>query len=215
MTVLAYCITETEPDIQVPSRGLEGQAIRSLTESGLRCFISDYGKEAAGKPVRESALTFSRVLQDIFGQVAIIPFCFPTLLPSESEISDFVRENAAEYRKALSRLRDSVQMDVHIGFCDPEQKLEARDESGTDYLRKRLSRHQHLEGVAEEFRRAAQPLIQDWRQREVAAGIRGHALVARGLAASFLEKIAGIEIPADFNVRVTGPWPAAEFLKEK
>jgi hypothetical protein len=215
MTVLAYCITETEPDIQVPSVGLEGHAIRSLTESGLRCFISDYGKEAAGKPVRESALTFSRVLQDIFGQVAIIPFCFPTLLPSESEISDFVRENAAEYRKALSRLRDSVQMDVHIGFCDPEQKLEARDESGTDYLRKRLSRHQHLEGVAEEFRRAAQPLIQDWRQREVVAGIRGHALVARGLAASFLEKIAGIEIPADFNVRVTGPWPAAEFLKEK
>jgi hypothetical protein len=214
MTVLAYCITETEPDIQVPSVGLEGHAIRSLTESGLRCFISDYGKEAAGKPVRESALTFSRVLQDIFGQVAIIPFCFPTLLPSESEISDFVRENAAEYRKALSRLRDSVQMDVHIGFGD-KHKLEARDESGTDYLRKRLSRHQHLEGVAEEFRRAAQPLIQDWRQREVAAGIRGHALVARGLAASFLEKMAGIEIPADFNVRVTGPWPAAEFLKEK
>jgi Gas vesicle synthesis protein GvpL/GvpF len=213
MTVLAYCITETEPDIQVASVGLEGHVIRSLTESGLRCFISDYGKEAAGKPVRESALTFSRVLQDIFGQLAIIPFCFPTLLPSEAEIAGFVRENADEYRKTLSRLRDSVQMDVHISL--PEQKLEAGDESGTDYLTKRLSRHQHLERVAEELRRAAQPWIQDWRQREVAAGMRGHALVARGLAASFLEKMAGIEIPAGFHVRVTGPWPAAEFLKEK
>lgn len=215
MTVLAYCITETEPDIQVPSMGLEGHAIRSLVESGLRCFISDYGKEAAGKSVRESALIFSRVLRDIFAQVAIIPFCFPTLLPSESEISDFVRENADEYRKALSRLRDSVQMDVHISLPDPEQKLEARDGAGTDYLRKRLSRHQRLEGITEEFRRAAQPLIQDWRQREVATGLRGHALVARGLTASFLDKMARLPIPADVHVRVTGPWPAAEFLKEK
>ena len=215
MTVLAYCITETEAQIQVPSVGLEGHAIRSLTESGLRCFISDYGKEAAGKPVRESALTFSRVLQDIFGQVAIIPFCFPTILPSESEISDFVRENAGEYRQALSRLRDSVQMDVHISFRDPEQKLEAQDESGTDYLRKRLSRHQHLGGVAEEFRRAAQPFIQDWRQREVATGVRGHALIARGLAASFLEKMERMPVPANVHVRVSGPWPAAEFLKQK
>ena len=214
MTVLAYCITETEPELRVPSTGLEGRPVRFLAESGLRCFISDYGNEAAGKSVRQSALSFNRVLQDIFAQVAIIPFCFPTLLPSESEISDFVRENAAEYRKALSRLRHSVQMDVRISFRDPEQKLESRNESGTDYLSSRLSRHQRLEAVAQEFRRLGQPFIQDWHQREIASGMRGHALVARSLAASFLEKMAHVPVPADLQARVTGPWPAAEFLKE-
>jgi hypothetical protein len=214
MTVLAYCITATEPRVRIPSVGLEGRSIRFLTESGLHCFISDYGNEASGKSVRESALLFSRVLEEIFAQVAIIPFCFPTLVASESEISDFVRDHAAEYRKALFRLRDSVQMDVLLSFKDSEGKLRASEKSGTDYLRRRLNRHQRLQTIAEEFRQSGQPLIQDWRQYEIPSGVRGHALVARGLTASFLEKMKNVAVPADLKARITGPWPATAFLKE-
>jgi Gas vesicle synthesis protein GvpL/GvpF len=215
MTVLAYCITEGEAEVKVPTPGLEDRAIRSLEESGLRCFISDYGNEASGKSVRESALAFSRVLQQIFAQAAIIPFCFPTLLASESEISAFLRVHAAEYRKALSRLRHSVQMDLYISFRDSTQKFESGDESGTEYLRRRLSRHQRLEALSEEFRRVGQGFIEDWHQREVATGMRGYALIARRFLASFLEKMAQVPIPADLQARITGPWPAAEFLKER
>src|ERR1700758_2676559 len=154
MAVLAYCITEAGPEIAVPE-GLEGRAIRSLLESGLRCLISDYGNESSPKSVRENALTFSRVLQGIFAQVAIIPFCFPTLLPNDSEISAFVRAHAPEYRQALARLRDSVQMEVRIGFQEPQAKAEPRNQSGTDYLRRRRTRHQKLQAVAREFRGAA------------------------------------------------------------
>ncbi|HET7440096.1 MAG TPA: GvpL/GvpF family gas vesicle protein, partial [Terriglobales bacterium] len=110
MPVLAYCVTETEPEIRAPRVGVGEAEIKVLHESGLRCFLSDFTDQlpVQGKSNSGPALAFGRVLREIFQQVAVIPFCFPTILSSEAEIADFVREHAAEYRGDLSRLRRSV-----------------------------------------------------------------------------------------------------------
>ena len=215
MPVLAYCITELEPRINVPATGVQGSAIKSLQESGLRCFVSNYCDEPSTKPVRELALTFSRVLQNIFGQIAIIPFCFPTLLSDEAELSAFVREHAALYREDLSRLRDAVQMEVQVNFPQADPKTGPTEQSGKDYMRTRQLRHQKLDAALQEFRRAGQSYIQDWSQRDAATGIRSFALVPRAAVASFLDTMRRATVPPVLNARVTGPWPATAFLKEK
>lgn len=215
MPVLAYCITELEPRINVPAIGVQGNAIRSLKESGLCCFVSNYSDEPSTKPVREHALTFSRVLQDMFGQIAIIPFCFPTLLADQAELSAFVREHAAQYHEELSRLRDAVQMEVQVNLPQADPKAGLIQQSGRDYMRTRQLRHQKLDAAVQEFRRAGQTYIQDWRQRDTNTGIRGFALVPRSAVPSFLETMGRVALPPDLNARVTGPWPATEFLKDK
>lgn len=181
----------------------------------MRCLVSDYSGQPSAKPVRESALVFSRVLREIFGQIAIIPFCFPTLLGDEAELTAFLREHSAHYREDLTRLRNSVQMEVRIGFQPGEPKGEASGQSGKDYLRTRQLRHEKLKAAAQEFRRIGEAHIQDWRQRETAGGMRGYALVARDIVPAFLDAIGGAALSPDLTARITGPWPATEFLKEK
>ena len=215
MPVLVYCITEPESQIQVPGIGVQGSPLKSLEESGLRCFVSHYSDQPSSKPVRDAALAFGRVLREIFGQVAIIPFCFPTILGDEAELTAFLREHAAHYRQDLTRLRNSVQMEVQISFQPAEPKAEPPNQSGKEYLRLRQARNKKLEGAVQEFRRIGQDRIQDWRQRDSPAGIRGYALVARAAVPAFLEAVARVKLSPDLIARVTGPWPASEFLKEK
>jgi gas vesicle protein GvpL/GvpF len=215
MPVLAYCITEPEPDIKVPEVGVQGHAIRSLHQSGLHCFVSDYGDQAATNPARESALAFSQVLQEIFRQTAIIPFCFPTLLQDEAELATFLHEHAAQYREDLTRLRNLVQMEVQIAFQRGEKKPDIASQSGKDYLRSRQLRHQNLEAAAQEFRRMAQTHIRNWRQRDTPRGLRAYALVERDSVPAFRDIIGRVALSPDLSARVTGPWPATEFLTEK
>jgi hypothetical protein len=217
MPVLAYCITEPGPQIAVPETGVQGAAIKPLHESGLRCFVSQYTDEPArsgSQQVRETALVFSHILQDFFRQIAIIPFRFPTLLADETEVLGFLKGHAAQYHKELRRLRDSVQMEVQISFRPTEDDAGPHKTSGKDYLVARQERRQKLEAAAQEFRRAGGSRIQDWRQRDTPTGIRAYALVPREAVPAFLERAEKIALSGDLKARVTGPWPATEFLEE-
>ncbi|HET7441661.1 MAG TPA: GvpL/GvpF family gas vesicle protein, partial [Terriglobales bacterium] len=84
-----------------------------------------------------------------------------------------------------------------------------------EYMRKRQMRHQELKAALAEFSRAAEEWIEDWKEREVAGGIRGYALIARASTQAFLEKMGRVSLPKDLQARVSGPWPATQFLKEK
>src|SRR5579862_1858746 len=106
MPLLVYCIAEAGSKIEIPPCGVQGASLRTLIESGLICFLSDYDHSAGGNHVRDAALDFNRVLQELLRQAAIVPFRFPTLLEDESEIRRFLLQHAAEYCDALARLRD-------------------------------------------------------------------------------------------------------------
>jgi hypothetical protein len=54
--------------------------------------------------------------------------------------------------------------------------------------------------------------VADWRERKTAGGIRLFALVPRSALTQFKKKLAGLTIDSELMVRVTGPWPATEFL---
>jgi Gas vesicle synthesis protein GvpL/GvpF len=221
MSVLAYCITELDSDIHVPRVGVHGSSIQTIEESGLRCFISIFSGNMS-KPAREAALVFSGVLQAIFEQVAIIPFRFPTLVDGEGEIRKFICEHAVRYREELARLRNFVQMEVQISCAESNSQAPGSTDPmpqpshnrGTAYLRERQLRYEKLALAAEEFRRAGKEYIHQWRARDVRAGVRAYALVDRSATGEFLEAVKAVRPPSDLRARITGPWPATEFLKE-
>jgi hypothetical protein len=219
MPVLAYCLTETEPEssvIEVPAFGVQGASIQALTDSGLRCFVSRYdlGPSAHEQSPRETALAFNSVLRQIFRQVAVIPFRFPTIVADENEISAFLRQHAPEYRDTLFRLRKAVQMELHLSSTEVKQPDDAFPQSGTVYLREQQARHRKLAAAAAEFHRAGVDWIESWRDRPVANGIRCYALIGRDSMDRFLERLASVHVPTYISARVSGPWPPTEFLKE-
>jgi hypothetical protein len=217
MAVLAYCITETQPEITVPDAGVRGTTIETIRIQDLRCFASRFDpQDLVGKaPIQEAALDFNRVLQELLQQIAVIPFRFPTILTDETALSKFLTEHQAEYREALHRLRNCVQMEIRLKMQTSTQSQSTSPKSGAEYLRGRQAQHQYIDSIVARFREAAEPLAKDWRHRETATGIRCFALVDRSNVQGFLRHVQAVSVPAESESRVTGPWPASEFLKEQ
>jgi hypothetical protein len=214
MAVLAYCITDAEAQIDVPKQGLQGKKIEDIVESGLRCYISNYTADdpASKQPVREAALAFNRILQTFLRQTAIIPLRYPTVLADANEVSSFLRDHAGEYRDGLSRIRDGVQMEIRLS--SPAWSGSGVENSGAEYLRARQAHYRRVNQIAEELYKAVGLAAKSYKIRQVAEGARCFFLVDRAAVDQFVGNVRSAKLPADVGVRVSGPWPATEFLKE-
>ncbi len=212
ITLLAYCIAEQQSQFDVSLRGVEGEPVRWIDVAALRCFFSNFGSPMADQPAPEILTAFNRVLHAIFSQTTIIPFRFPTVVENEDVLRQFLESRSPEYRTALHRLHNKVQMDVRL-ILDPVPASEPQPRSGKGYLEHRRARHQEVQLVLDKFRCAANSLAQSWVQRDTPSGARGFALVDRSALPLFLEKIGRVLTPAGISARVTGPWPPSEFVE--
>lgn len=212
MPLLAYCILDTQPEVTVPQSGVGGAAIESVSEAGLCCLASAFDtSDVIGRSsVRDTALEFNEVLKSVFSQVAIIPFRFPTVLADKQAVTDFLQEHQAEYHKSLSRLRTVVQMEIVIS--EPSSSPVAQ--SGAEYLRTRKAEHDALLAAAEGFRSSLNGLVASWHCRETGSGVHGYALIERAEIDKFRLQAENVKLPPDYAARITGPWPATEFLSE-
>ncbi len=215
MPLLLYCIAEAAVAVKVSVTGVGGQLVEGIEQENLRCFVSQNVTATlpAGGSTRDTALTFHRVLQEIFIQAAIIPFRFPTTVEDEAALKSLISEHGQHYRDALQRLRDMVQMEVRITPKDLEARKDASDTlSGTEYLRRRRARDLLLQAAAAAVRGSVDAWISAWRQRNSAQGARVFLLVERSKVAQLPSALAGAQIGPEVLVRVSGPWPATEFL---
>lgn len=211
MALLAYCIAEAGANIEIPHSGVQEKPIQTVAESGLTCFVSEYNGGGDRDQIRATAVEFNRVLQDVLQQAAIVPFRFPTLIADESEMRGFLREHAEKYLEDLRRLRGAVQMEVNLTADDsPKATI-----SGADYLRARQARHHKFTATAAAIREALAPWAKDWREHESSGGTRCYVLIPRVDVQSVLQRLQGVKIPGELQARVTGPWPATEFLSRK
>jgi hypothetical protein len=213
MSLLVYCVTERSAVNPSPHTGVGEMPVGSVEHMGLRCFVSE-SKSLDGKDVRDDALIFHRVLQDIFHLGAIIPFRFPTILSDRSEVIAHLTEHSKEYSSALSRLQDLVQMELRIQFKESAADTPAKT-SGTEYLRHIQARRAKLEVMSQEFRQVGSHRIKEWRQRESSQGIRCFALIDRTAIVDFQSETGNIPVPSELTARLSGPWPATQFLSEE
>lgn len=209
-------MTEPAFSLDSPLTGVSGAAVEAVEAGGVRCFFSLVADENSSTRPQDAALSFHRVLQEIFARTAILPFRFPTILEGEPELISHIQEHAAEYRSALARLRDLVQMEIRISSDGLKQSKKKEEEkaSGTEYLLNRLAERRKLESAAENVRNDAASLLRGWRQRESGAGLRCFMLLRRGEIAQLRSALSRVQISPDLAVRVSGPWPATEFVKE-
>jgi len=215
MSLLAYGIMEASAATEMPSTGVAGARVEELQEFGLRyCFSRFETREHLSRvPAVESAYGFHQVLQALFRQAAIIPFRFPTILENVDELRQHLREHAQQYIGALSRLRDMVQLEIHIGTNQATERA-SRAASGREYLQQRQARAAELKAAAEKFNLATQPWVVEWRERQTDGGMRCYALLRRDAVTSFQQAAQALS-ESQPGTRLSGPWPPAEFLELK
>lgn len=216
MPLLAYCVMEATAAIEIPPAGVAGTRVEEMQEFGLRCCFCRFEtrEHLSRVPALESAYGFHQVLQALFRQAAIIPFRFPTLLENADELRQHVREHAPQYLEALHRLREMVQLEIHVGTNRvPEKASQAA--SGREYLQQRQARAAKLKATAEKFNQATRSWVVEWRERQAdGGGMRCYALLRRDAVTSFQQAAQALcqRLP---GTRLSGPWPPVEFLELK
>jgi len=216
MPLLAYCITEPQLGHQTLPAGVQAKPVVAINEAELCCFVSQYDPDdpQSKVPVREAALAFSRLLQSLLPQGTIIPFRFPTLLADEDEVAHYLREHASEYREALARLRGTAQMEITLSTTDAETQRRNDKPSGRKYLESRRASHRLLEAAAQQLHEAAGAAVIEWRTRDLPAGTRAFALIRYSAVQAFVRQLESEKVPREIKIRISGPWPPTEFVKE-
>ena len=208
MALVPYCIFLTD-EVEVPPTGIQGSLVSLLTEDDLSVTYSEISEpqQLSGDHLQGAALDFHNTVHAIFAHRAVIPFRFPTLL-NERELRQHLRSQAVPYRNFLREHANEVQMEVRLWPFNSARPKPAT--SGTEYM-ERL--------VADEARMltwgaipSGLPGARDWRTRRSRDLIRLFALVDRKYLEEFRTKIKERFPAGNIRMRVSGPWPATEFL---
>lgn len=95
------------------------------------------------------------------------------------------------------------------------QHMQANNSSGAAYLREKADRLRAQEEHIHVVRKSLSELGRETRVREGKNGSRLFVLVERGREKEFRSIIEQLAVPELLSRRISGPWPAAEFLSEQ
>jgi hypothetical protein len=221
MPVLAYGLTEARA-LSAPAHGVEEAPVEFVEQDGLKCFFSRTPSldSILGLPTKRAALAFHKVIQAIFTQAAVIPLRFPAILENEAELLGYMSRQKDVFCEALDRLRDMVQMDIRLSRTStrdgqlPAKRHSSSQITGAQYLEARRMQQRDLANSIAPFRGLGNDLICDWRERTSAQGLHCFALIERTAVDAFKTQAATLHLPPDVVARVSGPWPASEFVEK-
>lgn len=210
--ILAYCGYLRDEKITTPTTGVGGSQVNLLAQGRLHLLWSEVPWPFDQGRLQQNALEFHVVVQHVFAQTAVVPFRLLSVFEDLAALQKFVAENAPGFIADLERLENYVQMESVVYVIAP--RAEPGSVSGREYLQKRADivrlRSEHAARVKE----AVASLSHDVHVREVKNGARIFALVPRGKEAEFRESVQSVPVPEPVSRRVSGPWPAAEFLSD-
>jgi hypothetical protein len=214
MALLCYCVFEDGAAVTLPTTGVGGSVLESISVPPVRGVASSLpaGFDSSGADKVKVALEFHGVVEHLFRQTDVIPFRFPTIVQRDAEFEEHLREKADRYEEVLRRFHGRVQMEVRIALG--KTAAGAPLVSGTEYLRGRQAEMHRLESLADSVHKGIGPLAVDWRQRVSGAGVRCYALVARESVERFRQNAGTVSLEAGGAARVSGPWPPTEFVGE-
>jgi len=211
-----YAITDWKPRLDTPGHG--EAPLQAIRASGIAAVASEH--EDLSLVADEDALwAHERVVEALMDQGAVLPIRFGTLLESEDEVRLLLANRAAEFRRALDRIRGAVEVGVRVALRGDEDARAMPDASasgpGTAYLLGQLERTQHRGSVAAHVVDALTPLAREHVSRAGAStgsSLRSAYLVERDRLDDFVSRASELEDElTGVRVACTGPWPAYSF----
>ena len=211
--ILVYCGFRQSPELALPAAGVNAAPVQVAAADGLGLLWSQVEWPFDPQRMQKSAVEFHEVVQQVFKQTAVIPFRLLSVFDDQPAFTAFAAENRERFLQDLNRLKDFVQMECVI-YPAPSQALVDRS-SGKAYLEQKAVALRSSEGLAHAMQDSVAHLSSEVRMREGKNGTRIFALVERGRENDFRQAVKAVPIPTHLSRRVSGPWPAAEFLSEQ
>lgn len=211
--ILAYCGFRHAPDLSLPSAGVNAAPVQVASSGELNLLWSEVEWPFDPEQMQKSALEFHGVVRQVFNQTAVIPFRLLSVFEDQQAFNAFAAENQERFLEDLERLKNFVQMECVV-YPAPSRPVVDRS-SGKAYLEQKAVALRSSEGFAQAMRDAVAHLSREVRVREAKNGTRIFVLVERGRENDFRQAASAVAIPEHLSRRMSGPWPAAEFLSEQ
>jgi hypothetical protein len=211
--ILAYCSFRHAPELTLPAVGVNAAPVQVAGSGELRVLWSEVEWPFDPERLQKSAVEFHGVVHQVFNQTAVIPFRLLSVLEDQPAFTAFISENELHFLEDIERLKNSVQMECVV-YPAPSRPDVDRS-SGKAYLEQKAVAMRSSEGFAQAVRDAVAHLSREVRMREAKSGTRIFVLVERGRENDFRQAVSAVAIPEHLSRRMSGPWPAAEFLSEQ
>lgn len=208
---LVYCAFQHGPQISLSSTGVQAAPVQVVVSGSLRLLWSEVEWPFAPERMQQNAVEFHGVVHHIFKQTAVIPFRLLSVFEDEAAMVAFTTENQQRLLEDLERLKHFVQMEFVV-YPAPQR---ADRSSGKAYLEQKAVVLHSAEGFAQAVRDAVAHLSREVRVRETKNGARIFVLIERGGESDFRNAVSAVAMPEHLSRRISGPWPAAEFLSER
>jgi hypothetical protein len=211
--ILAYCAFCHAPELALPAVGVNAAPVQVAASGELRVLWSEVEWPFDPERMQKSAVEFHGVVHQVFNQTAVIPFRLLSVFEDQPAFTAFISENQQRFLEDIERLKNSVQMECVV-YPAPSRPDVDRS-SGKAYLEQKAVAMRSSEGFAQAVRDAVAHLSKEVRVREAKSGTRIFVLVERGRENDFRQAVSAVAIPEHLSRRMSGPWPAAEFLSEQ
>jgi hypothetical protein len=211
--ILVYCGFRHAPELALPTLGVNGVPVQVAVSDQLDLLWSEVEWPFDPERMQKSAVEFHEVVHQVFRQVAVIPFRLLSVFEDQPAFTNFVAENRERFLQDLNRLKDFVQMECVI-YPAPSQAQVNRS-SGKAYLEQKAVAMRSSQSFAQAVQSAVGHLSREVCVSEGKNGTRIFVLVERGRENDFRQAVTTVPIPVHLSRRMSGPWPAAEFLSEQ
>jgi hypothetical protein len=211
--ILAYCGFQRAPELALPVLGVNAAPVQVASSGELGLLWSEIKWPFDPERMQKSAVEFHGVVHHVFRQRAVIPFRLLSVFDDRPAFTAFAAQNQKRFLEDLERLKSFVQMECVI-YPAPSRAQVDRS-SGKAYLEQKAVALRSSEGFAQAVRDAVAHLSGEVRVRDARNGTRIFVLVERGRENDFRQAVSAVAIPEHLSRRMSGPWPAAEFLSEQ
>jgi hypothetical protein len=211
--ILVYCGFRQSPELALPTQGVNAAPVQITSMDDLCLLWSEVEWPFNPQRMQKSAVEFHEVVQQVFKQTAVIPFRLLSVFDDLPAFTAFAEGNRERFLQDLNRLSDVVQMECVI-YPAPSQTPIDRS-SGKAYLEQKAVALRSSEGLAQAVQGSVAHLSRESRVREGKNGTRIFVLVERGRENDFRQAVTAVPMPTHLSRRMSGPWPAAEFLSEQ
>ena len=211
--ILAYCGFRHAPELALPAVGVNAAPVQVASSGELSLLWSEVEWPFDPDRMQKSAVEFHGVVRQVFNQTAVIPFRLLSVFEDQQAFTAFAAENQERFLEDLERLKTVVQMECVVYPAPSRPEIDRS--SGKAYLEQKAVALRSSEGFVQAMRDAVAHLSREVRVREAKNGTRIFVLVERGRENDFRQAVSAVAIPEHLSRRMSGPWPAAEFLSDQ
>jgi hypothetical protein len=210
-----YVYAIADRDAAAPAGpGLGGTLVERFKEGRLAAFVS-HDPPGGTQPTEAALWQHEAVVEELMDAGAVLPMRFGSVVLGEGDLRELLASRAADFHRALARVRGRVELGVRALGRLPVPEPRAGESDGRRYLLDKLERRRDAAQIADQIHPSFDVLSVASSRRLLPSEhvlFAGAYLVEREQVGEFERRARCLDHErADLELVCTGPWPPYSF----